>query len=234
MRNIVLTFVRFITSVKLTDSMAYVVPVVHTEAEAIAINLLKTGKVVAVPTDTLYGLACSATNIDAINKLYAIKHRNENKPVAICVGRVSDVQKWAYVSHLPDGLLSALLPGPVTLILQCINKLDKSLSHNGTVGIRIPDYSFIRNVANGLNCPLALTSANISSKPSSIKVEEFQSLWNQVAAVFDGGILGSGDRRGSTIVDLSIAGYFRIIREGIAAGEVSKILRLFGLKPNSI
>lgn len=234
MRNILLTLVRSITNVKFLDSMAYVVPVAHEEAETIAINLLKAGKVLAVPTDTLYGLACSATNVDAINKLYAIKRRNENKPVAICVGRVSDVQKWAYVTHLPDGLLFALLPGPVTLVLQCINKLDKSVSYNGKVGIRIPDYDFIRNIANGLDCPLALTSANISSEQSSIKVEEFQPLWNKVAAVFDGGSLGTDDRRGSTVVDLSVTGYFRIIREGVAVIEVSKILQIFGLKQESV
>lgn len=234
MRSIFRPLVRSINSVvKASNSMAYVVSAAHDEAESVAINLLKTGKVIAVPTDTLYGLACSATNVDAINKLYAIKRRNENKPIAICVGRVCDVEKWAYCNHLPDGVLSALLPGPVTLVLQCINKLDKSVSYNGKVGIRIPDCSFIRNVANGLNCPLALTSANISSEKSSVRVEEFQPLWNKVGAVFDGGCLGSGDRRGSTIIDLSIAGYFRIIREGVAAAEVSNILTVFGLKEKS-
>lgn len=234
MRGVLLTFVRSITSAKISDSMAYVISAAHEEAETIAINLLKSGKVVAVPTDTLYGLACSATNVDAINKLYTIKRRNENKPVAICVGRVCDVQKWAYVDHLPDGLLSALLPGPVTLVLECINKLDKSVSYNGKVGIRIPDYNFIRNIANSLNNPLALTSANISSEPSAIKIEEFQPLWNKVSAVFDGGCLGIGDRRGSTVVDLSISGYFHIIRPGVAVVEVSKILQIFGLKQKSL
>lgn len=231
MRGLLLTFARSITNTKASDSMAYVIPAAHEEAETIAINLLKSGKVVAVPTDTLYGLACSAINIEAVNRLYAIKRRNENKPVAICVGRVSDVQRWACVGHLPDGLLSALLPGPVTLVLQCINKLDKSLSHNGKVGIRIPDYSFIRNIANGLNTPLALTSANISSEPSAIKVEEFQPLWSKISAIFDGGSLGSGDRCGSTVVDLSVTGYFHIIRPGVAASEVERLLQIFGLKP---
>lgn len=235
MRNILFTFVRSIITktVKVSDySMAHVVPVGDWEAEAIAIDLLKSGKVIAVPTDTLYGLACSATNIDAINNLYRIKCRNENKPVAICVGRVCDVEKWAFINHLPDGLLSALLPGPVTVVLHCINKLDKSLSHNGKVGIRIPDNNFIKNIVNGLDyCPLALTSANVSSEQSSLKIEEFKPLWNKVGAVFDSGCLScSGDRRGSTVVDLSISGYFSVIRKGVAVVEVSKILQIYGLK----
>lgn len=213
--------------------MACVISAVHGEAEKLVVNLLKAGKVVAVPTDTLYGLACNATNTHAINELYNIKRRNEDKPIAICVGRVCDVQKWARINHLPDGLLHALLPGPVTLVLQSLNKLDKSLSHNGKIGIRIPDYSFIRNVANALKCPIALTSANISSEPSAIKIEEFQPLWDKVSAVLDGGSLGSGDREGSTIVDLSTSGCFHFVRPGVAASEVSQVLQKFGLKQDT-
>lgn len=216
------------------DAMACVISAVHSEAEKLVINLLKAGKVVAVPTDTLYGLACSATNTDAINELYAIKRRNEDKPIAICVGRVCDVEKWAQINHLPDGLLHTLLPGPVTLVLQSLNnKLDKSLSHYGKIGIRIPDYRFIRNVVSALQCPIALTSANISCEPSAVKIEEFQPLWDKVSAVLDGGSLGSGDRGGSTIVDLSTSGCFRFVRSGVAASEVLQVLQRFGLKEDT-
>lgn len=224
---------RNITNVKSSIPMAVPVPVHHKDAETLAYNLLKAGKVIALPTDTIYGLACSAVNISAINKLYCIKQRNEDKPVAICVGEVSDVQKWACVNHLPDGILTALLPGPVTLVLKCANKLDKSVSSYGKVGIRIPNYSFIRVIAKKLKCPLALTSANISSQPSAISVEEFQVLWDKVAAVFDGGCLGidSASRKGSTVVDLSVTGQYKVIRPGVAHTETVNILQKFGLEP---
>lgn len=198
------------------------------DSKSLAIKYLKQGQVVAVPTDTVYGLACNAYDISAINKLYAIKQRNENKPVAICVGRVKDVKTWAVVDHLPNGLLSALLPGPVTLILTCANKLDKSVVFNGKVGIRIPDYSFIRDLANGLGKPLALTSANLSNEPSALTVDEFKVLWDKVSGVFDGGRLGL-DRSASTIVDLSKPGTYHILREGIALKETTSILTKFGL-----
>lgn len=212
--------------------MALPIPINHEGAETLAQTLLKAGEVIAVPTDTIYGLACSATNANAINKLYAIKCRNENKPVAICVGQVCDIYKWAYIEHLPDGLLSALLPGPVTVILKCVNKLDKSVSNHGKVGIRVPDYNFIRTVVKGLNFPLALTSANISNEPSALTVDEFQPLWDKVSAVFDGGRLGFGksSRQGSTVVDLSHSGYYIIIRPGIAVNDTVLILQKFGLK----
>lgn len=200
-------------------------------AEVLAVNLLKSGGVIAVPTDTIYGLACDATSIVAIEKLYAIKCRNEEKPVAICLGDISDVKVWAKVEHLPKGLLESLFPGPVTLILNCANKLDASLSSKGKVGIRIPDYSFIRSVARGLKRPIALTSANISSEPSSLTIFEFEQLWSRIDAVFNGGNLGEDDvnRTGSTIIDLSQIGTYFIVRQGIAVNPTIRILQQFGL-----
>lgn len=229
--HILKKFVGSLTNVNIA-SMALHISIDNADAESCAVDLLKSGKIIAVPTDTVYGLACSATNKDAINRLYLIKARNENKPVAICVGKVSDVKRWAIVSHLPKGLLSALLPGPVTLVLNCANKLDQSLSLCGKVGIRIPDYPFIRNVANGLDCPIALTSANISSEPSSVKIQEFRPLWDKISGIFDGGILGVDDsnRGASTVVDLCDHGFYKIIRNGIAGNETTYILEKFGLK----
>lgn len=206
--------------------------IINSNSIELAIDILNSGGVIALPTDTVYGLACSATNTQGISKLYEIKKRNENKPVAICVGKVEDVHLWAEVSHLPNGILHSLFPGPVTLVLNCINKLDKSLSVNGKVGIRIPNYPFIVNIANGLECPIALTSANLSNEPSSIKTSEFKSLWNKLSAVFDGGTLGIGDsnRGASTVVDLSEEGKYFIMREGIACNKTISILENYGLK----
>lgn len=208
------------------------IPIDHIDSEALAIELLQKGEVIGVPTDTVYGLACCATNLDAVHKLFEVKSRNSQKPLAICVGKVSDVQRWAMVSHLPNGLLSSLLPGPVTLILRCARKLDECLSLNGKVGIRIPDYKFIQNIANGLQYPLALTSANVSNECSSVKIEEFKSLWNKIGGVFDGGVLGTEDanREASTIVDLSQSTCYNIVRNGIAVVETKDILERFGLK----
>lgn len=203
----------------------------ESDSVKLAIDLLNSGGVIALPTDTVYGLACSATNRQGINKLYEIKKRNENKPVAMCVGKVEDVHLWAEVSHLPDGLLCSLFPGPVTLVLKCINKLDKSLSVNDKVGVRVPNHPFIINIANGLECPIALTSANLSNEPSSVKITEFKSLWNDLSAVFDGGTLGVGDsnRGASTVIDLTEIGKYFIIREGIACNKSVSILERYGL-----
>ncbi|KAL3283788.1 hypothetical protein HHI36_017958 [Cryptolaemus montrouzieri] len=222
--------------IRLLSTMAAHVNIASSKAENCAVRLLKSGGVIALPTDTIYGIACDATNTVAINKLYSIKCRNESKPLAICLGDVCDVQNWGIVDHLPVDLLSKLLPGPVTLILQSVNNfLDKSLTYQGKVGIRIPDYDFIRSVANGLGTPLALTSANISSEPSSLRIEEFQVLWDKLDGIFNGGNLSDNatNRGGSTIVDLSKTGYYNIVRNGMALENTILILNKFGLR-NSV
>lgn len=223
--NVLKTFAR-------SASMALHLPIEHVSAVSAAVNLLRQGRVIALPTDTVYGLACSAVDVSAINDLFQLKARNENKPVAICVGKVSDVRRWAIVDHLPDGLLASLLPGPVTLVLTCADKLDKSLSLRNKVGVRIPDKPFLIDVCNELNFPLALTSANVSSEPSSVRIEEFVALWDKLGGIFDGGPLGVGDsnRGASTVIDLSDLGVYEITRKGIAEDHSKRIFEKYGLK----
>jgi tRNA A37 threonylcarbamoyladenosine synthetase subunit TsaC/SUA5/YrdC len=85
-----------------------------------------------------------------------------------------------------------------------------------------------------LGRPLALTSANLSDRPSSLTVYEFKDLWGKIGAVFDGGNLGDDDlkRRASTVVDLSQGGIFTIVRQGVAATKTIAILHEFGLINN--
>ncbi|KAJ8938301.1 hypothetical protein NQ318_020360 [Aromia moschata] len=211
-------------------SMAARVSVENLSSEILAVGYLKSGSVIALPTDTVYGLACDATNSSAINRLYAVKCRNENKPLAICLGEISEVKSWAYIQHLPYNLLSALLPGPVTLILNCTtNGLDKSLSLGGKVGIRIPDYPFIRHLACGLGKPLALTSANLSNEPSAVDISGFSSILYKIPAVFDAGNLGE-NHSASTVIDLSEIGHYIILRGGAGFTKTVNILKKFGLQ----
>lgn len=77
----------------------------------------------------------------------------------------------------------------------------------------MPDYNFIRIVARGSRSALALTSANLSGQPSSVDIRDFESLWEHCAYVYDGGVLPSG-RAGSTVVDLTGSGKYKILRPG--------------------
>lgn len=101
------------------------------EAVRVASELLRAGHVIALPTDTIYGLACNANDQEAIKRLYEIKGRNEEKPVAICVSDYSDLKHWGCAEHLPEELLSALLPGPVTIVLKKSKNLDNPYLNPG-------------------------------------------------------------------------------------------------------
>ncbi|KFW79863.1 hypothetical protein N305_06466, partial [Manacus vitellinus] len=132
--------------------------------------------------------------------------------------------------NVPDELLRDLLPGPVTLVLQRSEELNKDLNpFTSLVGVRIPDHSFMRDLARACSGPLALTSANISSQGSTLTVSEFQDLWPQLSLIIDGGPIGdiwsSECRLGSTVVDLSVSGKFSIIRPGCALTPTVEILR---------
>lgn len=82
-----------------------------------------------------------------------------------------------------------------------------------SIGARVPDSNFVRVIARGLESALALTSANLTGQPSSVSVKDFENLWEHCAYVYDGGVLPSG-RAGSTVVDLTRLGKFKILRPG--------------------
>ena len=197
-----------------------------------AVEALESSEVIAVPTDTLYGLACDACSADAIQRIYEIKARKLSSPLAVCVADVEDVSSYSETSHLPSGLLGELLPGAVTLLLPRGESTLLSPSLNpgvASIGIRIPDSEFIRGVSRSFGGALALTSANISSHLSTIRVEEFEHLWPQCGYVFNAGVLPGG-RSGSTIVDLTQKGSYKVIRSGSVLQETIQVLDKFGLR----
>lgn len=201
---------------------------------AMAAELLQQGKVIAIPTDTIYGLASLAVSSLAVQRLYGIKRRDGSKPLAICLSNVKEVGTWGVLDDVPSGMLEQLLPGPYTICLRRTSVLPQTFNPGlETVGIRVPDSKFVRSVAQIVG-PLALTSANISSQPSSLHPDEFRDLWPELDGIFHEQSNSSKqlDRRrvGSTVVDLSRPGYYRIVRQGIAANIIVGTLNKYGLK----
>lgn len=82
-----------------------------------------------------------------------------------------------------------------------------------SIGVRVPDCNFIRVICSGSQSALALTSANLSGQPSSVDIRDFKNLWEHCSYIYDGGVLPSG-RAGSTIVDLTKLGTYKILRPG--------------------
>ncbi|GFP81250.1 yrdc domain-containing protein mitochondrial [Phtheirospermum japonicum] len=182
-----------------------------------AIEAVRAGKVIAVPTDTLYGFSCDACSMEAVQRIYEIKGRKYTSPLAICVSDVEDIQRFATTDHLPRE--SSIL--------------EKSLNPGlDSIGVRVPDSSFIRLIARGSESALALTSANLSGQPSSVDVKDFENLWDHCAYIYNGGVLPSG-RAGSTVVDLTKLGQYKILRPGSAKEETIAILKKYALVEDS-
>jgi 2',5'-phosphodiesterase len=203
----------------------------------LAVSALREGLMLAVPTDTVYGVAACAGKESGVKSIYGAKRRVAHKPLAICVADHDDIPRYCEVNHLPRGLLEDLLPGPVTLVLTrrpdapLTPELNPGLS---SLGIRIPDCQFLRAVCRQHAGALALTSANLSGGVSTVAVEEFRELWKECAIVFDGGVI-SGHRSGSTIVDLTVPNEYSIERAGQGMQAVVALLReKYGLQPKDL
>ena len=203
-----------------------------TVAVKAAAEALAAGEVIAVPTDTIYGIAALVQNKQAVEKLYTIKKRNPSKPIAICVAEIEEIYNWADVTVARE-VIEDLLPGQVTLVFRRSDLLNNNFNPDTElVGVRIPDYPFLREVCSMSSGPLALTSANYSADTSTLQVEEFAPLHDSLHTVFDGGRLHDSEnaRLGSTVIDLSQVGTFTIIRSGSVREKAEKIMKLHGLE----
>ncbi|CAG0915604.1 unnamed protein product [Notodromas monacha] len=195
---------------------------------------LRRGEVIAVPTDTIYGIAALVQSPKAIRSIYQIKGRDALKPLAICVGDAKDVGEYCDVT-VDQSILADLFPGPVTLCFPRSKVVNPDLNPGiRSLGVRIPDSDFIRKLAQVVGAPLALTSANLSGQPSALDIHEFSSIWPSLGLVVDAGPLESS-RLGSTVVDLSQSdangrcSRYKIIREGSALRKTQDVLAAHGL-----
>ncbi|EGD76739.1 yrdC domain-containing protein [Salpingoeca rosetta] len=197
-----------------------------------AVETLRAGGVIGVPTDTIYGLACLAQSTQGVRRIYSIKGRSELKPIAICVHDVAAIGAYAELS-VPERLLRALLPGPVTVVLPRKPALNPELNpHTSLIGVRVPDFPFVRKLVQALGEPLALTSANRSGEQSCISSSEFSHLWGELNAVYDAGTIetSGASRLGSTVVDLSRGKAYQVIRGGSAEEATLATLHAHGLR----
>ena len=126
------------------------------------------GKIITIPTDTFYGLACDATNLKTVKSLFKIKERELNKPVPVLIADIKDLYKFISPSNTVDKLISKFWPGPLTLILETdFDFPEGTVKDNGWVGFRIPDLKFTRDLIRIIGKPLTGTSANISNFPET-------------------------------------------------------------------
>jgi len=133
------------------------------------INILKSGGTILYPTDTIWGIGCDATNIDAINKIFEIKKRDKNKSMIILVENEKRLQDLVDVPEMAWEIMD-LSEKPVTLVYQNPKGLPKEiLADDGSIGIRLVKNDFCKKLITKLNKPLVSTSANFSGDKSPLK-----------------------------------------------------------------
>ncbi|MBE6404094.1 MAG: threonylcarbamoyl-AMP synthase [Lentisphaerae bacterium] len=173
-----------------------------------AIKVLSTpGGVVLVPTETVYGLVCDWEDDLARKRIYELKGRSENKPLAMFAAS-ADMAASSGVQLNAEAriLLEKFAPGPITVIAPGDEKYP-------TVGVRIPDHEFIRQLLELYQRPLASTSANASGMPNVLTpAEAIKELHGTVDLVIDGGTLPC-DAAASTVVTVCETPC-RILRQG--------------------
>lgn len=186
-------------------------------------NLLKEGKVVAFPTDTVYGLACIYDNEEALKALKACKIRPEEKPIPTMVSSFRQMEEIAIMSEEARDLAEEFMPGAFTMILKKNENLPDYLTNGlDTIGIRMPDDDFILHLIDLCEKPLLVTSANLSGEePGKTGEEVLKQLDGRMDAIVMGCAKGDSS---STIVDVS-DGDVHILREGpISEKQIMKVL----------
>ena len=184
-----------------------------------AAALLKAGQLVAVPTETVYGLAGNGLNEQAVEQIYEVKGRPQVKPLSLMVPDAGALER-CYREVPPQALSLAerFWPGPLTIVLRSRDLVPAIVRAGGeTVGLRCPDHPMTLELLRLSGIPFAAPSANPSGEPSPKTAEEVKAYFDgKIAAIVDGGPCGLG--RESTILDMSQRP-FRILRQGALPAE---------------
>ena len=194
--------------------------------------VVKNGGLVAFPTETVYGLGASVFDEEAVRRVYEVKERSPDKPLAVCVSSLDQFRQIA--SSIPEqaeAIIRNFLPGPLTVILVKRRTVSSAVTASKTnVGIRYPDHKIALALIDAAGVPLAATSANVSGHPSPCSAGEIQAeLSDRIDLIIDGGACEF--KAASTVIDLS-SSPARILREGaISQEELDSFLVTRGFPP---
>lgn len=177
-----------------------------------ALEALRSGLIVGVPTDTVYGVAVDPTDPGAVRALFELKGRGEQQPLAVLVASLAQADRLVELSGPTRDVVRPYWPGAFTAILKC--RLDLAIGvgdhRRGTLAIRMPDHQMLHRLLLRSG-PLAVTSANRSGSPPALdNIEARATLGRGVAIYLEGRSLGE---QASTIVDLTSSPP-RIVRRG--------------------
>jgi L-threonylcarbamoyladenylate synthase len=189
---------------------------------------LNRGNVVALPTDTFYGLAVDPVNLRAVDRIYELKSRARHKPLSLLIAEVEQANELArQLDSAFDRLAERFWPGPLTLVVKAGSRLPLRVTANtGNLALRVPEAAIPRAVVTRLGLPITATSANLSGFPECTYAKGVhEQLGSKIPLIVDGG--PTARSIATTIVDLSGGGNsWMILREGaIPTHEIALTLQ---------
>ena len=177
---------------------------------------LDSGMVIALPTDTFYGLAVDPVNLRAVEQIYDLKTRAKHKPLSLLIASESQGYELARdIDSAFDRLAEKFWPGTLTIIVKAGSRLPlRVTAHTGNVALRVPDAPIARAVIEQLGLPITATSANRAGRPECTHARcVLEQLGDELPLIVDGGPTARSIP--TTIVDLSGGGSsWMIVREG--------------------
>jgi L-threonylcarbamoyladenylate synthase len=190
-----------------------------------AAALLKIGKLVGFPTDTVYGIGADVSNEEAVRQIFAVKRREPDKPLQVLIAHRDDLQTIARgQSEVLDRLASEFWPGPLTLVMLAKSDFPRQVRcGRDTVGVRMPANTIALKLIEAFGAPIAATSANIAGFPDPVSAEEvMEYLGGKVDLILDGGTTPGNVP--STVLDISVRPP-AILRQGkLAIEDLNKAL----------
>jgi L-threonylcarbamoyladenylate synthase len=177
-----------------------------------AVEVLAAGRVVGVPTDTVYGLAADPFREEALERLYALKSRPAERPVSLLVASLEQAGRVAELTPEAEELAGQYWPGPLTLVLGRSRDVPEWLGNpeRNTIGVRVPDHSTALELLEEAG-PLAVTSANRSGEEPALSAEDARAIFGIQVALYLAGSSPGGVA--STVLDLTVTP-FRTLRAG--------------------
>ena len=176
----------------------------HPNTAALAAQLIRSGELVAIPTETVYGLGANGLDEQAVVKIFEAKGRPQDNPLILHISGPEEMDTYCHsIPQSAYDLAEAFWPGPLTLVLparDCVPK--RTTGGLSTVAVRCPDSEITRSIIRLAGVPLAAPSANISGKPSTTTAEHvYHDHAGKIPLIVDGGACRVGVE--STIVDLT-------------------------------
>jgi len=200
----------------------------NSDAVSLAKQFLQDGLLISFASDTVYGIACDASNSKAVQRLYDLKNRDPKKPIAIFVKDLETAKKIFIFDELSEKIAQEFFPGALTLVLKTQPNIQIKISpdlnkDNEFLGFRIVDRNFIKNLMANFDGVLAVTSANLAGQNPAASAKEVEKYFSnsKLDLLIDGGI--SQEKEASTVVKINNQ-KLEILRQGTISQSLIKFI----------